>query len=124
MESEKERCGNCGKTFALKGKAYDRKSFDANLKLKNIDKSIKEVLEEEFCVMLTPDEKRKRFLCNSCSWGLLSIAKSRQTTIEAAHSFQESRAATGYLAKKINVRSPYVTPRKVKRLRISSPLKV
>ena len=33
-ESEKEKCGNCRKTFALKGKSYDSKSFNANLKLK------------------------------------------------------------------------------------------
>jgi DNA-directed RNA polymerase subunit M/transcription elongation factor TFIIS len=75
MESEKEKCGNCGKTFSLKGKSYDRKSFNANLKL-TIYKTIKDVLEEEFDVKLTPDEKRKRFLCNSCSRSLLSIAKS------------------------------------------------
>jgi hypothetical protein len=76
MESEKEKCGNCGKTFYLKGKSYDRKSFNANLKLKTIYKTTKVVLEEEFDVKLTPGEKRKRFLCNSCSRSLLSIAKS------------------------------------------------
>jgi DNA-directed RNA polymerase subunit M/transcription elongation factor TFIIS len=78
MESEKEKCGNCGKTFSLKGKSYDRKSFNANLKL-TIYKTIKDVLEEEFDVKLTPDEKRKRFLCNSCSRSLLSIAKSTRS---------------------------------------------
>ena len=46
MESEKEKCGNCGKTFALKGKSYDRKSFNANLKLKIIDKTIKRFVYE------------------------------------------------------------------------------
>ena len=46
MESEKEKCGNCGKTFALKGKSYDRKSFNANLKLKIIDKAIKRFVYE------------------------------------------------------------------------------
>jgi hypothetical protein len=46
MESEKEKCGNCGKIFALKGKSYDRKSFNANLKLKTIDKTIKRFVYE------------------------------------------------------------------------------
>jgi hypothetical protein len=67
------------KDFYLTGKSYDRKSFNANLKLKTIYKTTKDVLEEEFDVKLTPDKKRKRFLCNSCYRSLLSIAKSTRS---------------------------------------------
>ena len=105
-------------------RGFNRKSLYASAQLKNIYKSVKDVIEEQFNVTLTPDQKGKRFLCPSCSWSLISLAKYRDKSSEAAQKLRTLSSTSGYLVKKINVRSPVCTPRKIKRQRLVSSQKV
>lgn len=79
------------------------------------------MIEEEFDIVLSPEQKRQRFLCSACSWAVVSMAKSSAAKREAMVRIKEHGELT-YLAKKI--RSPVPTPRKIKRMRVTSPRKV
>ena len=124
-------CVNCGSQFlTVKGKKGSKRSLHA--KLDSIERTAKDVLEEEFGLTLTPRQKETRFLCGKCSWNLAAIAKSKDTTIKSKKTFSESASASSYLTEKIRTvgyvckkgRSPFVTPRKTKRPRLFSPEKV
>ncbi|XP_014678940.1 PREDICTED: uncharacterized protein LOC106818780 [Priapulus caudatus] len=109
------KCANCDSTFKKKGKNFYRTGFDSSVKLNAIDKTVKDVLEEELNLQLTPEQKKQRFLCPKCSWALLFMAKSRQKRRKARATF--SRQTKGYLAlKRKGPLSPYATPEKRKRL--------
>ncbi|KAH3872156.1 hypothetical protein DPMN_035370 [Dreissena polymorpha] len=122
MNLDLTKCCNCGKEFSKQKKSYGRRSLGASAKLKKIDKTLKDIIEEEFTVQITPDSKNQRFLCESCSWMLVSMAKSSVAKQEALERLKGSTGGTTYLAKKL--RSPVPTPRKIKRLRTASPQKV
>jgi hypothetical protein len=44
-------------------KGYQRSSLSSNIRVRQLEKSLKEVIEEEFGVKLTPEQKTKHFLC-------------------------------------------------------------
>jgi acetone carboxylase gamma subunit len=60
-------CCYCGKEFEKKAKGYQRSSLSSNIRVRQFEKSLKEVTEEEFGVTLTPEQKTKHFLCSTCS---------------------------------------------------------
>uniref|UniRef100_A0A8W8JTD6 DUF6589 domain-containing protein n=1 Tax=Magallana gigas TaxID=29159 RepID=A0A8W8JTD6_MAGGI len=66
---------------------------------KHLDKPF----EKEFDIVLSPEQKRQRFLCSACSWAVVSMAKSSAAKREAMVRIKEHGELT-YLAKKI--RSP------------------
>jgi DNA-directed RNA polymerase subunit RPC12/RpoP len=117
-------CCYCGKEFEKKAKGYQRSSLSSNIRVRQFEKSLKEVIEEEFGVTLTPEQKTKHFLCSTCSSSLMTLARSKKSGNEALSKLKSTATGTSYLSKKINVRSPFPTPRKVKRPRIRSPVKV
>ncbi|KAH3839383.1 hypothetical protein DPMN_112812 [Dreissena polymorpha] len=92
MDLDLTKCCNCGKEFSKQKKSYGRRSLGASAKLKKIDKTLKDIIEEEFTVKITPDSKNQRFLCESCSWMLVSMAKSSVAKQEA---LERLKGATG-----------------------------
>lgn len=117
-------CCYCGKEFAKKAKGYQRSSLSSNIRFKQFEKSLKEVIEEAFGVTLTPEQKTKHFLCSTYSSSFVTVAKSNKSGNEASSKLKSSATGTSYLSKKINVRSPFPTPRKVKTPNIIYPVKV
>lgn len=119
-------CCYCGKSFEKKKKGLQRSSLASNVRFTRFQKSLTEVIEDEFGITLTPSQKSKQFLCPTCSSSLMNLAKSKISRKEALSALKGSASKTTYLSKKLNVRSPFKTPtpRKIKRQRISSPIKV
>ena len=94
-------CINCGKPFGTTtGKRLVRKSLEA--RLETLDRTIKNVIEEEYGVTLTPAQKEKRFLCSSCSRTLASVAKSTESKIKAKKKLLDTASSTAYLKQKIH----------------------
>lgn len=123
MDTSNYQCCNCGKTFPTKkGKSIGgRKSLKSTAVINKVNKTLQDLIEEEFDIVLSPEQKRQRFLCSACSWAVVSMAKSSAAKREAMVRIKEHGELT-YLAKKI--RSPVPTPRKIKRMRVTSPRKV
>jgi len=111
-------CCNCGNLFPTSQGRVRKKSLTSKIGLKKLDTSFKRVIEDVYCVTLTPEEKKTRFLCEPCSWSIVSLAKIK----DAELTVRRRSIKHGYLAKKL--RSPSLTPRRVKRPRLTSPLKV
>jgi transposase-like protein len=116
---ESNNCISCGKTFSSSKKVGQKKSLSS--KLVGIDRTVKDVLQKDLGVKLTPDQKSKRFLCTQCIWTISSFAKSQEASAQALKKIKETAHGPTYLAKKL--RSPAITPRKVKKLRTVSPQK-
>ncbi len=119
-------CINCGSKFQTKRKGFQRKSLQ--FKLKSIDKTIKNVLEDEYNVVLSPYQQETRFLCQQCSITITSIAKSsaskkRLYDTASASSYLKRKIHSGASASVVSKKcfSPVATPRKVKRPRLISP---
>ena len=55
-----------------KAKGYQRSSLSSNIRFRQFEESLKEVIEEEFGVTLTPEQKTKHFLCSTCSSSLMT----------------------------------------------------
>ncbi|KAK6178240.1 hypothetical protein SNE40_013048 [Patella caerulea] len=105
--------------FLLEKRSFNRKGLEASIKLKEDTETYKSVIEDELSVQLTPSStKSSKFLCNICSWNVVSMATSRQTKTSALKRLKESGGQTGYLSSKI--RSPFASPRK-KWAKLSSP---
>lgn len=117
---ESNNCMSCGKSFSSLKHLGNRKSLSS--KLIRIDRTVKDVLEKDLGVKFTPDQKKKRFLCPQCSWTISSFAKSQEDSAKALKKIKETAHGPTYLAKKL--RSPMMTPRKIKKLRTVSPQKV
>ena len=73
-------CCYCGKEFEKKEKGYQRSSLSSNIRVRQFEKSLKEVIEEEFGVTLTPEQKTKHFLCSTCSSLLMTLGRSNVVT--------------------------------------------
>lgn len=117
---ETNNCISCGKNFHSLRKPVKKSSISA--KLVRIDRTVKDVLEQDLGVHFTPDQKNKTFLCQSCIWTISNYAKSHKASNEALVKLKETAQGPTYLAKKL--RSPVPTPRKLKKMRVYSPLKV
>lgn len=117
---ETNNCISCGKNFHSLRKPVKKTSISA--KLVRIDRTVKDVLEQDLGVHFTPDQKNKRFLYQSCIWTISNYAKPHKASNEALVKLKETAQGPTYLAKKL--RSPVPTPRKLKKMRVYSPLKV
>ena len=118
MESEKEKCGNCGKTFALKGKSYDRKSFNANLKLKTIDKTTKRFVYEFTSMFLIWQSIHIRISPKrgKCTWN-----SNLQTKCRTERRFHAFKFSDGYKST-MDWCSVYSTPQALPKYIYLSPL--
>lgn len=119
MDTSTYQCCNCGKTFPTKKGKYigGRKSLKSTAIINKVNKTIQDLIEEELDIVLRPEQKRQRFLCWACSWAVVSMAKSSAAKREAMVRIKEHGKLT-YLAKKMP------TPRKIKRMMVTSPRKV
>ncbi|XP_062587377.1 uncharacterized protein LOC134249022 [Saccostrea cucullata] len=119
---ESNNCISCGKLFSSLKNPGNKRSLSS--KLVRIDRTVKDVLQKDLGVNFTPEQKKKRFLCPQCSWIISSFAKSQEASAQALKKIKETAHASHgptYLAKKL--RSPMITPRKIKKLRTVSPQK-
>ena len=111
-------------------KSKSKRSLQA--KLDSVSATAKDAIEEEYGVELTPASKETRFLCGQCAWSLTAMAKADEKKLKARHTLEEQASTSSYIATKLHSarytckkgRSPMVTPRKSKSLRLFSPVKV
>lgn len=63
MDTSNYQCCNCGKTFPTKkGKSIGgRKSLKSTAVINKVNKTLQDLIEEEFDIVLSPEQKRKRF---------------------------------------------------------------
>ena len=85
---ESNNCISCGKQFHSLKKPVKKSSISA--KLVRIDRTVKDVLEQDLGVNFTPDQKDKRFLCQQCIWTISRYAKSHKASTEAFDKLKES----------------------------------
>jgi len=98
-------CISCGKEFSSTAKKkVSKKSIYA--KLQNIDKTVKNVFEDEFGVTLTPQAKENRFLCQPCTWTVVSFSKSRDASRSALDKLKETANWEACCLKNMRVQPP------------------
>lgn len=108
---ETNNCISCGKNFHSLRKSVKKSSISA--KLVRIDRTVKNVVEQDLGVHFTPDQKNERFLYQSCIWTISNYAKPHKASNEALVKLKKTAQGPTYLAKKL--RSPVPTPRKLKK---------
>ncbi|XP_041357458.1 uncharacterized protein LOC121374422 [Gigantopelta aegis] len=116
-------CSNCGHSFSAKrgSKDYGRRSFGCKVPSSSMDMTIKDVIEDEFNVHLTPEDPETRYLCRACLWDVQPLAKARDIGLKAQEKIKQSGIPASYLSKKL--RSPVPTPRQHKKQKICTPQK-
>ncbi|KAJ8297377.1 hypothetical protein KUTeg_023908 [Tegillarca granosa] len=117
-------CVSCGKDFvrARNRKHYARRSLGSSLNFLKLNKTINDVLVDEFGIVVTPVSVTKRFVCDDCAKNLAQFSKAKKASQDAKEKFTEKIQPSGYIGRKLS--TPGKTPRAVKKLRVSaSPLK-
>ena len=113
-------CCYCGKEFEKKAKGYQRSSLSSNIRVRQFEKSLKEVIEEEFGVTLTPEQKTKHFLCSTCSSSLMTLAKSKKSGNEALSKLKSTATGTSYLSQYKHLTHNAMKTRQISNYRLQS----
>lgn len=117
---ETNNCISCGKNFHSLRKSVKKSSISA--KLVRIDRTVKNVVEQDLGVHFTPDQKNERFLYQSCIWTISNYAKSHKASNEALVKLKKN--STGAHLPSQKAKKSSANPKKATKMRVYSPLKV
>lgn len=99
------------KNFHSLRKPVKKSSISA--KLVRIDRTVKNVVEQDLGVHFTPDQKNKRFLYQSCIWTISNYAKPHKASNEALVKLKKN--STGAHLPSQKAKKSSANPKKVKK---------